>query len=217
VLDALGMKIQDIEGAIERMGRGKRYGICNPKFPEDPERIDRIFAQIIGGGLSDGHIAMHNRMFSYGESDRDRVEIFKNHVAQLGEAHYREVVGDNGFTCIWYTSVLGKLLQKRGMTVGDKAMCNEGLPEFIREGSPETSCTYFRQMWAEDGSFTVGPYNRGVFSWSRCVALHDPTKNARYGLDLGVTQKHIELVREFRDRITNDFFGLQRHLTGRSL
>jgi len=219
VLDALGMKIQDIEGAIERMGRGKLCGIRNPKFPEDPEEIDRIFAQIIGGGLSDGNIAIHNRTFSYGESDRDRVEIFKGHVAQLGEAYYREVVDDKGVTRIRYTSVVGKLLEKRGMTVGDKAMCNDDLPEFIREGSPETVCVYFSQMWAEDGSFAVRPNqsNLGGFRWDRAVALHDPTKNARYGLDLGITQKHIELVRKFGDRITNDLFGPQRHLTGRSL
>jgi hypothetical protein len=217
VLDVLGMKIQDIEGAIERMGRDKGYGIRNPKFPEDPEEIDRIFAQIIGGGLSDGHIEKRSRGFSYYESNRDRVEIFKGHVAQLGEAYYRKIVNDNGLTHIRYTAVVGKLLEKREMTVGDKAMCNENLPEFIREGSPETGCTYFRQMWPEDGCFTVGQNNCGSFQWDRGVALHDPTKNARYGLDLGVTQKHIELVREFGDCITGDLLGSRWQLTGRSL
>ena len=217
VLDALGMKIQDIETAIERIGRGERYGIRNPKFPEDPEEIDRVIARIVGGGLSDGHIQIHNRMFSYGESDRDRVEIFKGHVAQLGEAYYREVVDDNGVTCIRYTSVVGHLLERRGMTVGDKAMCNENLPEFIREGSPETVCSYFRQMWPEDGSFAVRPNNQGKFHWDRGVALHDPTKNARYGLDLGVTQKHIELVRKFGNRITGGLLGPRWELSARKL
>jgi hypothetical protein len=217
VLDVLGMKIQDIEGAIERMGRGKRYGIRNPKFPEDPEEIDRVFARIIGGGLSDGHIEIHNRRFLYTESYRDRVEIFKGHVAQLGDAYYHEAVDDNGITRIRYTSVVGRLLERRGMTVGDKAMCNENLPEFIKEGSPETICTYFRQMWVEDGNFAVRPNNRGVFRWDRGVALYDPTKNARYGLDLGVTQKHIEFVRELNERINNGIVGPKWELTGRRL
>ena len=216
VLDVLGMRIQDIEEAIERIGRGERYGIRNPKFPEDPEEIDRVIARIIGGGLSDGHIERGSRGFVYTESDKDRVEIFKGHVAQLGEVHYREVVDDNGVTRIRYTSVVGHLLERRGMTVGDKAMCNENLPEFIREGSPETVCTYFRQMWPEDGSFAVRPDNRGTFHWDRGVALHDPTKNARYGLDLGVTQKHIELVRKFGERI-NDRLGPRWEISARML
>ena len=104
------------------------------------------------------------------------------------------------------------------MTIGDKAIQNEGLPEFIKRGSPNVISDYFRQMWVEDGNFKANPScSSAEYQWDRGVVLCDPTRNVQYGLECKATEPHLDLVREFGTHKESSAFGSRFELSGGSL
>jgi len=198
LLDACDMKIQDIQSEISFIGRSDRHGVRNPRFSDDPLEIDKAFARLFGGGLSDGHIDQF-RVFCYCDAVRERADIFKGHFAFFGDVDYTEKVDENGTIDIRYPSVIGRMLEKRGFTVGDKTVQNNGVPEFILNGDIEVVVEYLRQLWAEDGHFISGNGHRTRFGWTRSVSLLDPQKDVKYGIDCGITEEMIQFIHDHGD------------------
>ena len=150
--------------------------------------IDKAFARLFGAGLSDGHIDQF-RVFCYGDADPDRVNIFNKHVRVFGDVEYTETISKRGFHDIRYSLVLGRMLEKRGFTVGDKTVQNRGIPDFILNGPMEVMVEYLKQLRAEDGEFSSTRESHKAFRWTRSVALIDPEKDLKYGIDRAFSQK----------------------------
>jgi len=203
LLDTTGKNLGDIQEKIHCIGKirsgeyERKGGIRNPQFPSDPETIDIMFAKFFGLGLSDGHISKEGNEFVYSEKDPDRRKIVIEHSKDFGEVHYHE----KDTKQIQFASAFGRALRKRGFTAGDKCILNHGLPEFILRGSTEVIFTYFRNLWPEDGCFTIEyPSKVAYFTWDRTVVLKDPSKEAEYGLKSEVTDDHLSLIEKYGTR-----------------
>jgi transcriptional regulator with XRE-family HTH domain len=188
LLDSCGIAIQELEDEISCIGRIDRRLIRNPKFSKDSSEIDKAFARLFGAGLSDGHIDQFH-VFCYGDADVDRVRIFKKHVEFFGNVEYTETISKRGFHDVRYSSVLGRMLEKRGFTAGDKTVQNGGIPDFILNGPEEVFVEYPKQLWAEDGEFSSTSASHKAFRWTRSMALIDPEKDLKYGIDRAFSQE----------------------------
>ena len=208
LLDACDLKVQDIQSEISFIGRSDRHGVRNPRFSDDSLEIDKAFARLFGGGLSDGHIDQH-RVFCYCDANRERADIFKGHFVFFGDVDYTEKVDENGTIDIRFPSVIGRMLEKRGFTVGDKTVQNNGIPEFILNGDIEVVIEYLRQLWAEDGHFIFGEGQHTYFAWTRAVSLLDPQKDAKYGIDYGITDEMVQFIRDHGEYI--EYFNGKYH------
>ena len=215
VLDVTQRKIQDIQDMIDHVGRIRngRGSIRNPKFPEDAEEVDKMFARFFGSGLSDGHIEKSNRGFVYSESNRDRVEIVKQQAQDFGKVYYHETIEPSGVIRIRFTSVFGRALERRGMPVGDKMFSGKGLPGFLENGTPAVICEYYKQMWVQDGNFYVEPSGKARFQWDRGSLLADPSKADKYNYESKVDIEHIDLVCRFTEAEETEELGKVRKLT----
>ena len=205
ILETNNQRVQDIRLRIERIGmkiEGK-YGIENPNFPESQEKIDSMYASMLGAGLSDGHISKANDGFIYAESNRYRVEIFNRQVDQFGDVYRHEYSPVE----IRYSPTFGRLLENRGLTKGDKTLQNEGWPDWLKQLSPELLTFYYEALWAEDGCFTVRKNGRAIFEVIRGVVLRDPSKSD-YGIVDVATKEHVRLVREEGERKDTELLGV---------
>lgn len=184
MLDVMGLKIQDIEGKIHHIGRtreGKSGTIVHPKFPSGPEMVDIILAIIVGAAMSDGHLHRENTGFVYTEKHLSRIEILLEHMSTLGEINHNMVLKDNGVYRIRFPSVIGRMLERLGVPVGDSCIQKKGLPRFVLKGSLMVKCVYLSQLWTEDGCFSIyWRYPFPVFSWSRTSVLYDESKGHMY-------------------------------------
>ena len=211
LLDTTGKTLQDIQDKIHCIGkiRSGKYegkgGIRNPQFPTDPEAIDVMFTKFFGLGLSDGHIGKHGREFVYTEKDPDRREIVIGHSKDFGDVHRHTKSIVNDVHQIQFSSVFGRALEKRGFPVGDKGILNTGLPEFIMNGSLQTICVYFSNLWPEDGCFTLtSPNNRGEFMWDRSVVVRDSIKESEYDYISKVTEEHLAFIKKYGTHVEED-------------
>ncbi|MBS3793911.1 MAG: hypothetical protein KGY80_03395 [Candidatus Thorarchaeota archaeon] len=217
LLDVVEMTIQDIQEKIDCVGRsyGNQAGsIRNPRFPDDQHEISMILVRLLGAGMSDGHIESRNKGFVYTESNEDRAEIFKAHMNELGEVDYDEKQLTNGMIRIRFPTIVGRMLARLGMPLGDKALSCTGLPRFIKEASFPVICEYFQQMWVEDGNFSVVSEGcRARFQWDRGVTFRDPSKATKYDFQSLASDDHIALVRRHGDKHQDKTFGETSTLT----
>jgi len=215
ILDITGVSLQEIRESIECVGRTREEagGIRNPQFPDDPETIDIMFAKFFGLGLSDGHLSSTYSQFVYAERNPDRRKIVIEHSKDFGDVHYSDKEVEGETRQIQFASVFGRALRRKGFPAGDKCILNTGLPEFIMNGSFQTICVYFRNLWPEDGSFTsTGPNNRGEFKWNRSVALRDPIKESEYNHDSRVTGVHLAFFEEHGTYVEEDGNGFREKI-----
>ncbi len=196
LLDSCDLTIQDIQDEIFAIGRFDRRLIRNPEFSDDALEIDKAFARLFGAGLSDGHIDQF-RVFCYCEADVDRIRIFKEHVEFFGGVDYTETVDEKGTHDLRYSSVLGRMLENRGFTVGDKTVQNRGIPDFILNGPIEVQIEYLKQLWPEDGEFVYNDGFHKYFRWTRAVAFVDPEKDMKYNIDRAFAQEIVSLIQKY--------------------
>ena len=217
LLDVLEMTIQDIQEKIDCIGRsyGNQAGsIRDPHFPDDLHEIELILARLVGAGMSDGHIESRNKGFVYTESNEDRVEIFKTHMNRLGTVDCDENQLANAVIRIRFPSIIGRMLARLGMPVGDKTLSRTGLPHFTKEASFPVICEYFRQMWVEDGNFNVDTEgHRARFQWDRAVTFRDPSKATKYKFESLASDTHITLASRHGDENQDEAFGKTYTLT----
>ena len=212
-LDSQEMKIQDIQSMIKNIGRGK-YGIHNPRFSENSHEIDRMFASLLGAGLSDGHVTKDNKGFVYTESNTRRVEIFNRQVDRFGDVYHSERIQPNGVSRTRYSSIFGRALESRGLSSGDKALQNRGFPEWLKNASPDVLCDYYPAMWAQEANFKIREQDRrGEFQWDRGVAFHDPGKHQAYDYQSPITEEHVGFLKDHGTKKDSDVLGPHRVIT----
>ena len=227
ILDTTGNTLRNLQEMIHCIGkiRSGEYegkgGIRNPQFPSDPEAIDIMFAKFFGLGLSDGHIEPVYSQFTYAEKNSDRREIVIEHSKDFGDVHYAETEVDGEIRQIRFASAFGRALRRKGFPAGDKCILNRGLPEFILNGSLQTICAYFSNMWPEDGCFTIEySRNTGLFIWERSITIRDPSKEEGYSLKSVVTDDQLSLFKKFGTRKEEDLkngFKEEIQLTAKTL
>ncbi|MHA1423912.1 MAG: hypothetical protein ACTSSD_17655 [Candidatus Thorarchaeota archaeon] len=216
ILDTCNLQIQDIESEIRFIGRSDRHGIKNPQFVKDKKQIHKAFARFFGGGLSDGTIDEH-RVFSYYDSHKERIDIYKEYFKFLGNTDFTERRCKDNTINIRFPSVVGRLLESLSFPVGDKSIQNFGLPSFIKFGDIDVLCEYLRQLWAEDGTFVSYRYRgrklRTFFSWTRSKTLYDPTKEEKHELLSEISPNHIQFIQKY-GRYKKDIVGTRYILLG---
>ncbi|MHA1881422.1 MAG: hypothetical protein ACTSUO_00045 [Candidatus Thorarchaeota archaeon] len=210
ILDTTGQKLSDIQEMIHCIGKTRsgiydgKGGIRNPRFPTDPETIDIMFAKFFGLGLTDGHLSRAHQ-FVYSEKNPDRRKIVIQHSKDFGDIHYHERVIQNGVSQIQFACAFGRALQRKGFPVGDKGILNSGIPEFVMHGSLKTICTFFSNVWPEDGCFIItDPNNRGEFAWDCSVVVRDPLKESKYDFESEVTEDHLTFFERYGTYIKED-------------
>lgn len=196
LIDTTGITIQEIQDSIECVGKkkGEKGGIFHPRFLNDPEEIDLMFAKFFGAGLSDGHLDRAHSSFIYCEKNPERREIVMEHSKDFGDVRYTIKPNSNQ---IQFPAVFGRMLENRGFPAGDKTILNEGLPDFIKLGSLKVQCCYFCNMWVEDGCFSIEQNIHGTFSITRSVRVYDPKNGGDYELEAEITPEHIALFHDF--------------------
>jgi hypothetical protein len=210
MLDTNNQSIQDFQSKIDRIGREVKggHGIENPQFPEGGEKIDSMYASMLGAGLSDGHVEKVSNGFVYTEKNRKRVEIVNKQVDKFGEVYRHEDILENGVIRTRYSSTFGRLLENRGLTKGDKTLQNEGWPDWMKEVSPEVLAKYYEALWVEDGSFIVQSKGGGVaFSVDRGTVLRDPNRAVEYGTKDFASREMAKLVRDNGEKNEDGPFG----------
>ena len=138
---------------------------------------------------------------------RMRINLFglPGEESETGDVHYHVKSLVNDVHQIQFACAFGRALEKRGFPAGDKAILNTGLPEFIMNGSLRTICTYFSNLWPEDGCFSIEyPRNIGYFTWDRSVVVREPTKEMEYGFTSVVTDDHLSLFEKYGTRVEED-------------
>jgi transcriptional regulator with XRE-family HTH domain len=203
ILDVNRLRIQDIQHQIHHVGRtreGKSGTILNPRFPADPEMVDIILARIVGAAMSDGHIARKGKGFLYYEKYDARVKIFLDYMSALGDIQYNDNDKENGIWKIRFPTVVGRMLERVGVTAGDSCIQNNGLPEFVLKGSLRVKCVYLSQLWVEDGCFSKSRRNPyPAFLWKRTVVLYDVSKAHMYDVKGEIGKNLIYLFNEHGD------------------
>ena len=210
MLDTKDQQIQDIKSMIAGVGKKthEQYGIRNPQFPEGQEKIDSMYASVLGAGFSDGHIERSNDGFVYTEKNRARVEIVNKQVDQFGDVYRHEQMKERDVIATRYNSSFGRLLENRGLTKGDKTLQNEGWPDWLKEVSPEVLAKYYEALWAEDGSFIACQKGqRAKFSVDRGTVLRDPNRNEEYGTKNKASEMMAKLVCDYGDKTEDGPFG----------
>ncbi len=108
-----------------------------------------------------------------------------------------ETIDENGTHDLRYSSVLGRMLENRGFTVGDKTVQNRGIPDFILNGPIEVQIEYLKQLWPEDGEFVYNDGSHKYFRWTRAVALIDPEKDLKYEIKRVSEQEILSFIQDY--------------------
>ncbi len=212
-LDTTGKRIQDMQSKIERIGQARKGGIKSPQFTMKENEIESMFTSLLGTGLSDGHIELSNRGFVYTESNRDRVDIVNKQIDRFGDVYHSEDIRPNGVIRTRYSCVLGRALERRGLTKGDKTLQNEGWPQWLDESSGISNLEYYRSLWVQDGNFKLDKSGRVAFQVDRGVVLRDPRKSLGYGIENAASEKMAEFVRDKGNRSEDELFKVRYKLT----
>ncbi len=178
LLDIIGKPLKAIESHIASIGAGACGGgrILHPKFPS----LEPFRTKVMGAMLSDGHLPP-SRHPTYNERDSERRKQVMETFSKLGEIQIRIIKRGNDNTIFSFPVVVGRLLEKWGMPVGDKTILNPELPSYILQGSREVQCAYLAQLIPEEGCVTVIPEkNRIQLSWGRSLALDAGVKAKSY-------------------------------------
>ena len=208
-LDAQNKSLDDITSMVKRLGAGKQ--IINPKFPEEKEFLvlmSRLFATI----GSDGTIDADHKV-QYFEVNRVRRERVKAMLSLLGTVSTYDIHGKDGRgEGFGMPCVLGRLLARLGMVVGDKVLQGMKLPDFIKYGPPEIRLAYLEDLIPEEGWFRITSKEKDLaeFGISRSVILYDQQGVDRYGFNQKIDGDIVEFLRR-PNRRTVRAYGRGEH------
>ncbi len=203
-LDVLQNSYSQIQPKVKKIGRERQ--ILSPTVLETEEfyvLMARLFAIINSDGSLDETFRIH-----YYEKSSTRRERVKALLKTLGDVQTHDTRDrDGSIGGFRLPNVIGRVLARLGMTVGDKITQGTRLPDFIKYGSPKIQRAYLEELIPEDGWVTIDGDGYARIGWSRGIALSDPEKESRYGALNLVTEKHIELVIGYGDRRVRTYGG----------
>ena len=149
LLDTTGLTRDDIQ--IARIGRGSQgYGyIHEPQFPQS-EEFNEFRARALAIILSDGSIDAAG-ILKYAEKSRSRrIYVTQLFCKALGKID----TNDRGYV-LRFPAVVGRILHRWGVPIGDKIVQAVRLPKEILYGSVRVRCAYIQEVVPEDGTFGV--------------------------------------------------------------
>lgn len=205
LLDAQETLLKDIEEYIQGIGVGKQ--ILKPRILDD-KSLRVLMARLYAIVASDGHIEQHTHVIHYYENDDLRQEIVSSHFMKMGNVaikKYHNKVTD-GYE-LRAPSVLGRILAKLGMPVGDKVLQGVVIPNFIMNGPPEVQAAYLEEVIPEDGWITIQDKERDYakISISRDIALYDSDKENKYNFENKIPESLIELFQKKAEKKIRHF------------
>lgn len=203
-LDVLQKPYSQIQHEVKKIGRGKQ--IVNPQVLDTEEfyvLMARLFAIINSDGTLDEDYRVH-----YYEQSSTRRKRVKDLLRILGNVETHDKKERDGSICGFrMPNVIGRVLAKLGMTVGDKITQGTRLPNFIKYGSPKIQRAYLEELIPEDGWVAIDKGGHARIGWSRTIALSDPEKESKYGALNLLAEKHIKLIIEYGDEKIRTYGG----------
>ncbi|MHA1956853.1 MAG: hypothetical protein ACW968_07985 [Candidatus Thorarchaeota archaeon] len=192
-LSIMRKDLKDIEHIIERIGVGQQ--IVRPVFLDEDSLLilmSRLFA-IIG---SDGSVEQNGRLYYY-EKDPNRRQRVRDLVGVLGELHTPVIKNKDGSEGGFrLPNILGRLLIRLGMVVGDKSLQHMKLPDFIKYGTALVQHAYLEELIPEEGWISISDDDYPRIGLSRTVVLYDPLKGSKFGHVPKLTADHVQFIRE---------------------
>ena len=189
VLQIQNKTTKEIEDSIEKIGIGRQ--ITNPRILNEKE-LKELLARLFAIISSDGSIEPEHRI-SYYEKNKARQTRVKKLLQSFGEVAIHPL-GDgftNGFRA---PNIIGRILSKVGVPVGDKVLQGIRLPDFILNGSPEVQLAYLQELIPEEGWVLVTPKDNLGLAWSRSVILYDANKSNQYKTEQKLTKDLVEFI-----------------------
>jgi len=189
LLDVQDRKAKDIESDIERIGIGQQ--IANPRVLNETE-LKVLFARLFAIISSDGSIEPEHRV-SYYEKNKTRQRRVRKIFQTFGQVSFHPL-GDgftNGFRV---PNVVGRLLEKIGMPIGDKIIQGVRIPDFVMYGTREIQLAYLKELIPEEGWINISTKGNLGIAWGRSVILYDGEKANRYGFTQKLSKNLIELI-----------------------
>ena len=202
ILDSLDMKLKDIEGQIERIGVGEQ--IINPKFP-DEESFKILMARLYASIGSDGSIDDTYKV-QYYENVALRRKKIRQMVQILGSIRCSPLYKHDGSKGgLRLPSVIGRLIVKLGMPVGDKILQGVRIPHFIMYGSPEVQLAYLQDLIPEEGCVTINAKDNIRISWGRSVILYDAKKEKKYNFEQKISLDLVLFIENHGTRYEREY------------
>lgn len=199
LLDAANQDLNNIRRQISHIGKGhlNRGRILKPKFP----LIEPLRTKLLASMICDGHLNKR-RCLHYTEKDPDRLRIIKCYIKELGDVEFSELQHSNGCTRLNLPAIIGRLLERWGMPVGDRAILNLGLPHTILEANHEIKRIYLQELIPEESSFIT---RDNCFRWSRTAVLDAGPKSEKYSFVSKIGQKHLAIISKFGSQTQRSF------------
>jgi hypothetical protein len=193
-IDVLGTPIDDLMNQVSKIGRGKQ--ILRPIILKDPEFII-LMARLFAIVASDGHLQHVHFRLQYSEHNANRRRVVKSLLSRLGDVVTTNRYDSEGRVVGFYaTSVIGRLLAKLGMPVGDKVLQGTRIPEFILNGSLPVKQAYLEELIPEEGCVSIRKgKDRAYILIGRRIVLFEVAKQDLYGFECIITSSMVDFIR----------------------
>ncbi len=196
ILRVLDLKFKDIKKHIVRLGRsqGKKWQIRNPKFPEGL-KLQKILTRLFAIIASDGHIRKNNFSLIYSEENTDRRLIVREILSELGDVWIVDYHDPNRGDSMQLPTILGRLMHKIGIPLGDKVLQGYGIPSFILNAPLEVQAAYIEELIPEEGAVTYAVYGGLKILWGRTVVLHEERVSKQYATPKQLSKALIQFIK----------------------
>lgn len=190
ILDTIDQSLDTVQ--IEKIGRGS-HGvgyIQGPRFPQG-EELNEFRARLLAIVLSDGSIDKAG-ILKYSENSRSRRKYVKN---LFGSALGTIDTYERG-TNLRFPAVVGRIMHRWGVPIGDKIIQSVRLPLSILNQSTRVRRAYLEEVVPEDGTF--GIYSGKVwFKIGRTKILDAGDKSTQYQFAALIPQELKDFVANF--------------------
>lgn len=197
VLDVIGWRIGDVRDRITALGQSKKdqWQIRNPLFPEGNE-LRELLARLFAIIASDGHIDRRSFALSYTEENSERRIRVKELLNKIGDVWILDIHDSDRGDSMQLPSILGRLMHKMGIPLGDKVIQGFGVPSFILDGTPKLQAAYLEELIPEEGSVTYAFYGGLKILWGRSVVLHEERASKLYTSPKRLRKELIKFVKD---------------------
>jgi len=197
-LDVMNLKVGQVKKNITAIGKsyGKNWQIRFPRFPEGLELLE-ILARLYAIVASDGHIDKDSFRLLYHEKNLVRKTRVRSMLARLGDVWIHELNDPERTDMLQMPSVLGRLLHKFGIPVGDKVLQSISVPSFILNGPLEVQSAYLQELIPEEGAVTYGVYGGLKILWGRSVVLHEERVAKEYAGQKHLSRDMVQFVKKY--------------------
>lgn len=202
ILDSLDLTLNDVEGKIDRIGVGGQ--IINPHFPDEAS-VRVLMARLYAAIGSDGSIANDYRAHYY-ENVTLRHEKIRRMLQILGDLQCGPVYKKDGtIGGLKLPGVIGRILVKLGMPVGDKVLQGVRIPEFIMNGPPEVQLAYLEELIPEEGWISIDKKDNIRIGWARSVVLYDGKKAKKFKFKQKISTDLVDIIEKYGVRHVRNY------------